>query len=108
MFDVVNHNYPYNAIFGRGTINAFEAVIYQSYLTMKMPVALGVITVKGDQQKARDIEKGFTPRQSNIHAIEVFTTEQIEEIKLQNDRTNQLAKSAKEEGSLSDKEAVAI
>lgn len=28
VFDVVNHNYPYNAVFGRGTINDFDAAIH--------------------------------------------------------------------------------
>ena len=46
-FDVVNMYYPYNALFGRGTLNAFEAVISYSYLCMKMPAINGVITVHG-------------------------------------------------------------
>lgn len=41
VFDIVNQNYPYNTIFGRGTINAFDAVIHQSYLRMKMPAVFG-------------------------------------------------------------------
>jgi hypothetical protein len=44
-FDVVEMNYPYNAIFGRGLINKFEAIVHQLYLCMKMPATKGVITV---------------------------------------------------------------
>ena len=36
-FDIVNMDYPYTAIFGRGVLNRFEVVIKQSYLCMKMP-----------------------------------------------------------------------
>ena len=49
--------YPYNALFGRGTLNAFEAVISYSNLCMKMPTVNGVIRVHGDQTEARNIEK---------------------------------------------------
>jgi len=59
-FDVVDKYYPYNALFGRGTLNAFKAVISYSYLCMKMPAINGVITVYGDQTEARNIEKEYT------------------------------------------------
>jgi len=36
---------------------------------MKMPAINGVITVYGDQTKARNIEKEYTPGQKNVHAI---------------------------------------
>jgi hypothetical protein len=36
---------------------------------MKIPAPKGVITVFGDQQEARNIEKGFTPGQSNVHQL---------------------------------------
>ena len=61
--------YPYNALFGRGTLNAFEAVISYSYLCMKMPAINGVITIYGDQTEARNIKKEYTPGQKNIHTI---------------------------------------
>ena len=38
-FDVVDINYPYNAIFGRNTLVKFAAVIHQPYLRMKIPSA---------------------------------------------------------------------
>ena len=68
-FDVVDMYYPYNALFRRGTLNAFEAVISYSYLCMKMPAINGVITVHGDQTEARNIEKEYTLGQKNVHAI---------------------------------------
>jgi hypothetical protein len=43
-FDVVEMNYPYLAIFGRGLINKFEAVVHQLYLCIKMPESRGIIT----------------------------------------------------------------
>jgi hypothetical protein len=36
VFDIVDMDYPYNAIIGRGTLNAFEAILHPSYLCMKM------------------------------------------------------------------------
>ena len=61
--------YPYRAILERGTINKFEAIVHQLYLCMKIPTAAGVITVRGDQQLARDIERGVTPGQKNVHNL---------------------------------------
>ena len=34
-----------------------------------MPAPTGVITVRGDQQLARDIERGYTPGQKNVHNL---------------------------------------
>jgi hypothetical protein len=68
-FDVVDIHYPYNTLFGRGTLKAFEAVISYSYLCIKMPAINGVITVHGDQTEARNIEKEYTPGRKNVHTI---------------------------------------
>jgi hypothetical protein len=68
-FKVVNMYHPYFAIFGRGFINKFNAVIRQQFLCMKILTPKGVITVFGDQQEARNIEKGFKPGQSNVHQL---------------------------------------
>jgi len=67
-------NYPYLAIFGRGLINKFKAVVHQLYLCMKMPASRGIITVRGDQQLARDIERGVAPGQRNVHVLEAQKT----------------------------------
>jgi hypothetical protein len=48
VFDVVDLHYLYNAIFGRASLNRFEAIPHHNYLCMKMPGPKGVITVWGD------------------------------------------------------------
>jgi hypothetical protein len=66
-FDVVDIYHPHLAIFGRGFKNKFDAVIRQQFLCMKIPAPKGVITVSGDQQEARNIEKGHIPGQTYIY-----------------------------------------
>jgi hypothetical protein len=61
--------YPYNAIMGRGSINKFEAAIHGLYLCMKIPGPQGVITVYGNQQTARNIERDFVPGQRNVNCL---------------------------------------
>jgi hypothetical protein len=68
-FDVVDMYHPYFAIFSRGFINKFNVVIRQHFLCIKIPAPKGIITVFEDQQEARNIEKGFTPGQSNVHEL---------------------------------------
>jgi hypothetical protein len=68
-FDVVDMYHPYLAIFGRGFMNKFDAIIRQHFLCMKMPAPKGVITVFGDQQEAQNIEKGHSPGQTNVHQL---------------------------------------
>mgnify|MGYP003730194399 CR=1 FL=1 len=52
IFDIVEINYPYNAIIGRATLNAFEAVLHSAYLAMKIPSIFEVIIVYGNQEAA--------------------------------------------------------
>jgi hypothetical protein len=40
---------------------------------MKIPAAKGVITVHGNQELARDIERGVAPGQRNVHHLEADT-----------------------------------
>jgi hypothetical protein len=68
-FDVVDIYHPYLAIFGRGFTNKFDAVIRNQFLCMKIPAPKGVIIVFGDQQEARNIEKGHTPGQTNVYQL---------------------------------------
>jgi hypothetical protein len=68
-FDIVDMVYPYNAIMGRGSINNFEAAIHGLYLCMKIPGPQGVITVYGNKQTARNIERDFVPEQQNVHCL---------------------------------------
>jgi hypothetical protein len=56
VFDIVDMEYPYNAIIGRGTLNAFEAILYPAYLCMKIPSDQGPIAVHGSQEAARRAE----------------------------------------------------
>jgi hypothetical protein len=50
-------------------MNKFDVVIRQQFLSMKMPTPKGVIMVFGNQQEARNIEKGHTPSQTNVYQL---------------------------------------
>jgi hypothetical protein len=69
-FDVVDMSYPYNAIFRRGLLNTFEAAFLSLYLRLKVPTALGVISIHGNQKEARNIEQGFTPGHRNVNCLQ--------------------------------------
>jgi hypothetical protein len=56
VFDIVNMEYPYNAIIGRGTLNPFEAILHPAYLCMKIPSDQGPIAVHGSQEAAKRAE----------------------------------------------------
>jgi hypothetical protein len=56
VFDIVDMEYPYNAIIGRGTLNAFEAILHLAYLCMKIPSEQVPIAVHGSQEAARRAE----------------------------------------------------
>jgi hypothetical protein len=47
VFYIVDIDYPYNAIIGRGTLNAFEAILHSAYLCTKIPSDQGPIIVHG-------------------------------------------------------------
>jgi hypothetical protein len=68
-FDVVDFMYPYNAIFGRNTINKFAADIHQGYLLMKIPTAAGVISVYGSQEEVRRAECNTSVHNRQMHVI---------------------------------------
>jgi hypothetical protein len=70
-FHIVDMVYPYNAIMGRGSINKFEAAIHGLYLCMKILAPQGVITVYGDQQAARNIDRDFVPEKRNVHCLTI-------------------------------------
>jgi hypothetical protein len=69
-FDVVDMTYPYNAIFGRGLLNTFEAALHSAYLCLKIPATFGVITIFGSQQEVKNIEKGFAAGHKNVHFLQ--------------------------------------
>jgi hypothetical protein len=60
VFDIVDMEYPYNAIIGQGTLIAFEAILHPAYLCMKMPSDQGPIAVHGSQEVARRAEGNWT------------------------------------------------
>jgi hypothetical protein len=47
VFDIVDMEYPYNAIIGRGTVNAFKAILHLAYLCMKIPLEQGPLLSMG-------------------------------------------------------------
>jgi hypothetical protein len=69
-FDVVEMYYPYNGILGRGFLNKFETIIHQAYLCMKLPAKQGIITIWGHQNEGRNLERGRTPGQINVNALD--------------------------------------
>jgi hypothetical protein len=69
VFDIVDIEYPYNAIIGRGTLNTFEAILYLAYLCMKIPLEQGPIVVHGSQEATRRA-KGSWSDSKAIHNID--------------------------------------
>jgi hypothetical protein len=69
VFDIVDMEYPYNAIIGRGTLNAFEAILHPTYLCMKIPSEQGPIVDHGSQEAARRTEGNWTDSKA-IHNID--------------------------------------
>jgi hypothetical protein len=69
VFDIVDMEYPYNAIIGRVTLNAFEAIFHLAYLCMKIPSEQGPIAVHGSQEAARRAEGSWTDSKA-IHNID--------------------------------------
>jgi hypothetical protein len=69
VFDIVDMEYQYNAIIGRGTLNAFEAILHPAYLCMKIPSEQGPIAIHGSQEAARRAEGSWTDSKA-IHNID--------------------------------------
>jgi len=69
-FNIVDLHYPYNAIFGRGFANKFNAAFHMGYLCMKMSALHGTIIVHGSQKEARNIERANYKSQRNINSVE--------------------------------------
>jgi hypothetical protein len=70
VFDSVDMEYSYNAIIGRGTLNAFEAILHPAYLCMKIPSEQGPIAVHRSQEVARRAEGSWTDSIHNIDGAE--------------------------------------
>jgi hypothetical protein len=69
MFDVVDMEFPYNAIIERGTLIVFEEVLHSAYLCMKIPNNQGVISVYGRQEATRRVE-GTLQEQKIVYNID--------------------------------------
>jgi hypothetical protein len=80
-FDVVDMNYPYNTIFGRGLLNTFEVALHSLYLCMKVLAALGVISIHGSQKHARNIEQGFALGHRKVNCLQDLVTPCLQEEK---------------------------
>jgi hypothetical protein len=72
-FYIIDMEYPYNTIIGRGTLNAFEAILHPTYLCMKIPSEQGPIAIHGSQEAARKAEENWTDSKAihNIDEVEV-------------------------------------
>jgi hypothetical protein len=69
VFDIIDMEYPYNVIIGRGTLNAFEAILHLAYHCMKIPLDQGPIAIYGSQEAARKAEGNWTDSKA-IHNID--------------------------------------
>jgi hypothetical protein len=69
VFDIVDMEYPHNAIISWGTLNAFEAILHPAYLCMKIPSEQGPIVVHGSQEAARRAEGSWTDSKA-VHNID--------------------------------------
>jgi hypothetical protein len=69
-FNLVDMHYLYNAIFGKGLLNAFEATLHSAYVCLKVPALLGVISIHDSQKDARNIEQGFSPTHRNVNCLQ--------------------------------------
>jgi hypothetical protein len=69
IFDIVDMEYPYNVIIGRGTLNVFEATLHLAYLCMKIPSDQGPIAVHGSQETARRAKENWIDSKA-IHNID--------------------------------------
>ena len=66
--------YPYNAIMGQGSLNAFEAILHPAYLCMKIPSEQGPIAIHESQEAARRAEGNGTDSKAihNIDEVEAY------------------------------------
>jgi hypothetical protein len=64
------HELYLQCLFWRGLLNTFEVALHSLYLCLKVPVALGAITIHGNYKDARNIEQGFTPGHRNVNCLQ--------------------------------------
>jgi hypothetical protein len=90
VFDIVDMEYPYNTIIGRGTLNAFEAILNPAYLCMKIPSEQGPIAVHGSQEAARRAEGSWTESKAIHNKDETEAYQQYKHKSLKVVSTDQL------------------
>jgi hypothetical protein len=67
MFEIVDMEFPYNAIIRTGALNAFEAVSHSAYLCTKIPSNQSIISVYRSQEAAEGPKEACkNPRSSTI------------------------------------------
>jgi hypothetical protein len=86
VFDIVDMDYPYHTIIGRGTLNAFKAILHPTYLCMKIPFDQGLIVVHGSQEAARRAKGNWIDSKA-IHNIDEAKAHQ--QYKHKRDKINQ-------------------
>jgi hypothetical protein len=69
VFDIIDMDYTYNAIIGRGTLNAFIAILHPAYLCMKIPSDQGPIAMHGSQEATRRVGGNWIDSKA-IHNID--------------------------------------
>jgi hypothetical protein len=84
VFDIVDIEYPYNAIIGRGMLNAFEAILHLAYLCMKIPSEQGPIAVHVSQETARRAEGSWRDSKAihNMMKLRLISNINIKEKRL--------------------------
>jgi hypothetical protein len=97
IFDVVDMLYPYNAIFGRGLLNTFEAALHSGYLCLKILATFAVIIVFDSQKEARNIERGFALEHKNVHFLKE-DSDQLEQPSLKHETSPEFEKAIEVEG----------
>jgi hypothetical protein len=76
IFDIVDMEYPYNAIIGRGTLNSFDAILHPAYLCMKIPSDQGPIAMYGCQEAARRAKGNWTDSNASHNIDEAKAPQQ--------------------------------
>jgi hypothetical protein len=82
--------YPYNAIIGRETLNAFEAVLHPAYLCMKIPSNQGPISIYGSQEAARKAKGNWTDSKAMPNIDETEAQSQKKHIRYNTASAHQL------------------
>jgi hypothetical protein len=78
VFDIVDMEYPYNAIIERGKLNAFEVVLHSTYLCMKRPSNQGLISIYESQEAARKVKGNWIDSKA-IHNIDELEAQNQQE-----------------------------